>query len=141
MSPTQLTLAQVQDTDCILSFSPLVFGRRPGIYRVGAQAILARCLYAAMIPRGGIVYDPTFGCGILLLQGAALDGRALTGLSNAVTNAWAAEDFVSSASCVFTLVTGVLANKGARILLSNGGSYPLEVSLSSAGPALDALGS
>lgn len=140
MSTPALPLAQVQDTDCIQSFSPLVLCRRPGVYRYGAQAILARCLYSALIPRASLGYDTTFGQGVLLLPGASLSQRQLTGLQGAIQGAWAREDYVQSATCTVTLTNGLLSIVGT-ITLVDGVTYPLELSLSSAGAALDALGS
>ena len=140
MTTPALPLAQVQDTDCILSQSPLVLRRRPGIYRYGAQAILARCLYVALLPRGILLYDRNAGCGVSMLQGATLSQRQLRGLQGLIEGSWAAEDYVQSASCPVDLTSGTLALAGA-VTLVDGLTYSLELSLSSAGAALDALGS
>jgi hypothetical protein len=140
MSTPPYPLASVQDTDSILSFAPLVLGRRPGVYRYGAQAVLARCLYAAMLPRGSLLYDPAFGCGVMLLPGASLAPQQVSSLEGEILKAWLAEDYVqSSTTCTVSFAAGLLTITGA-IALVDGNTYPLELLLSSAGAALDALG-
>jgi len=136
---TAFPLASVQDTDCIVSMNPLVLGRQPGKYRTGSDAILARCLYAALLPQGILAYDTSFGESVLMLQGATLSQRQLRGLQGTIEAAWKGEDYVQAAACSVTLVSGLLTISGT-ITLVDGNTYPLELLLSAAGAALDALG-
>lgn len=132
-------LANVCDTDCLRSMSPLVLGRMPGKYAFGADAILRRCLYAALLPTGVLVYDGVFGEGILTIEGATLSAKQIRGLQGRLEAAWRAEDYVLAASCPVALVSGTLSLPGA-VKLVDGRTYPLEMTLSSAGASLDALG-
>jgi hypothetical protein len=136
---TQLSLSQVTDTDCLKSQSPLVFGRRPGIYVTGAAAVMRRVLYAWALPRGVLSYDKTFGEGLSLLEGKALAPRDILALQHRLTIAAGAEDFVSSASVTVAFAAGVLTIT-ASITLVDGVTYPLELSIDSVGAALSALG-
>lgn len=132
-------LASVQDTDCLRSMTPLVLGRMPGKYVFGPDAILRRVLYAWLLPANGLVYDSTFGESILTIEGATLSPKQIRGLRGRLEAAARAEDYVSAASCPVALVSGELQLPGA-ITLVDGRTYALELLLSSAGAALDALG-
>ena len=135
-----LLLAQVQDTDCIVSLRPLVLGRRPGAYVTGARAVLQRVLYRWLCPAvPWRDYDPTWGCGLLSLLGATLSPRQLLGLRQQLEGQAKLGDFVADAKAPLSLVDTALSVVGS-IKLVDGRSYPLEVLLSAAGPALDALG-
>ena len=132
-------LTSVQQTDCVLSQRPLVLGRQPGKYVYGARAVLQAILYRWYLPAGVLPYDPTFGEGLCLLLGATLSPRQILGLRGRLEAAARAEDFVASASVPVELVGTSLAVPGA-IKLVDGSIQPLELTLSSAGAALDALG-
>jgi hypothetical protein len=137
-----LALADVKDTDCLYSRRPLVLRRMPGKYVTGPAAVLRRVLYAWLLPSTGpqaLVYDPSFGVGLALLEGSTLGDGQLLGLRRALENAAEAEDFVLSASVPLALVDNEL-QVPATIKLVDGRTYALEVLLSSAGPALRALG-
>lgn len=139
-----LTLAQVTDTDCLRSGRPLVLGRMPGKYVTGAAVILRRILYRWALPKGVLAQyiDPAalvWGESLSLVEGATLSDRQLLGLRRRLEVAAEEEDFVQSASAPLDFTAGVLTVPGA-ILLADGLTYPLEVSISSAGAALDALG-
>lgn len=141
---TPLALAQVTDTDCLRSGRPLVLGRMPGRYVTGAQAILRRILYAWLLPKGVLrqyVADEglPFGEGLALLEGATLSPRQILGLRRRLEVSAGEEDFVAAARVPLTFEAGVLAVPG-EIQLVNGLTYPLEVSLSSVGAALDTIG-
>lgn len=139
-----ISLAQVTDTDCLRSGRPLVLGRMPGVYVTGAGAILRRILYRWALPKGILrqYIDPdalTFGEGLGILEGATFSPRQLLGLESALRRGAGLEDFVSSVSVALDFTAGVLTVP-ARITLTTGGTFPLEVSLSQVGAALDAIG-
>lgn len=134
-----LALSLVTDTDCVASMRPLVLRRMPGRYVTGPQAILRRVLYRWLIVAGQLVYDNSFGEGLLQVEGATLGPGQLLGLRRRLEVAAGAEDYVTSTSVPVVLVGTELRVPGV-IKLVDGKSYPLEVSISSAGAALRALG-
>ncbi len=134
-----LPLAQVVDTDCVVSQSPLVIGRRPGVYVRGAQAILRRILYAWCVPAGSVPYDLNFGCGLLGYDGTTLSPGQVLGLRRRLETAAVAEDYVLSAQALVTFANNILTVRG-NVVLVDGRAYPLEVSIGNAAAALDALG-
>lgn len=139
-----LTLAQVTDTDCLRSGRPLVLGRMPGKYVTGPAAILRRLLYRWLLPKGVLsqYIDParvTFGESLSLIEGVTLGDRQLLALRRRLEVSAGEEDFVVSAAVPLTFELGLLTVPGT-IVLADGGTYPLEVSVSQAGAALDAIG-
>lgn len=133
-----LRLADVKDTDCLRSQSPLVLGRMPGRYVTGAAAILRRVLYAWALPQV-LVYDETFGEGLLLYEGITLGPGQILGLRRSLERAAEAEDFVLAAQVPVALDGNTLSIPGT-IRLVDGRAYPLEVSIFQAGAALRAIG-
>lgn len=133
-----LALADVKDTDCLRSQRPLILGRMPGKYVTGAAAILRRVLYAWAIPPV-LLYDATFGEGLLLYEGITLGPGQILGLRRRLETAAEAEDFVLSAQVPVALEGNALSIPGT-IRLVDGRAYPLEVSISQAGAALRAIG-
>src|ERR1700733_3883368 len=118
---TPLPLASKVATDCVLSLAPLRLGRQPGKYVSGALAVLQGILYAWALPPGCLVYDGTFGCGLLGYSGRALSPPQILGLQGLRLRATRAEDYVSSATVSVTLTSsGVLVCSAPKVVLVDG---------------------
>jgi len=137
-APTPLPLASVCDTDCLFSRSPLVLKRMPGQYVYGVQAVLRRVLYGWLLPPV-LVYDRDFGEALVNYEGMTLSDVQILGLKGRLEASARAEDYVLAASVAVALV-GTSLSVAGRIALVDGRAYPLEVGISNAGAALDALG-
>jgi hypothetical protein len=112
----------------------------PGRYVTGVQAVLRRVLYGWLLPPV-LTYDPTYGAGLLLYDGATLGPSQILGLRRQLESLAIAEDYVRVAR-----VLPAMDNRRnalvvpAEIGLVDGRAYPLEVTIDAAGAALDAMG-
>ena len=136
-----IPLSQVRDPDCVASLSPLTFDSGTA-YVTGAVAILRRCLYAICTPRGALVWsEDSKGRGVDVrdLQNATLDVRGIAGWKRAIERQLRAVDYVVDAAAGLALYKGTWIVM-ATVVLEDGGTYPLEVSIADAGAALASLG-
>jgi hypothetical protein len=127
-----LALAEVRDLDCIVSLSPLTFDSTPKEI-TGARAILHRIVYAI--------------CGLFLdlrdLAGSTIDDTDRIGLEAAVERVTEEEDYVlpGGATCEIRVNqnTGTVTI-ALDVILVDGRTYALEVSVSEAGAVIVQLG-
>lgn len=121
-------LADVFDTDCVVSTNPLVFDDTCAFVK-GARAILQRILWRWCQLLGFVSYAPDLGIATPLLDidGATFSREDLSGLKGQLTKQAMAEDFVTDAVVILTLSDAGRLSVSAIITLTDGGQYPLEV--------------
>ncbi len=136
-----ISLDAVKDLDCVSSFSPLTFDLSAREV-TGADAVLRRILYRWCTRRGTLAWGTGVGVNrpVHDLGGTVFSSRDLLGLQQALAREARDEDFVISATVAASVDDdGVLSIAGA-ITLVDGLTYSLEVSVSEAAAALEALG-
>ncbi len=136
-----IPLSAVRDLDCVASLSPLTFDVGFS-YVTGAAAVLRRCLYIICSKRGSYLWsEDASGKGIDVrdLQNATLSPQGIEGWKRAIVRQLNSVDYVvaSAAGLVLYRGTWIIA---ATVVLEDGGTYPLEVSIGDAATAITALG-
>lgn len=121
-------LADVFDSDCVVSTNPLVFDDTCAFVK-GPAAILRRILWRWCQSLGFVSYAPDLGLATPLLDidGATFSREDLSGLKGQLTKQAMAEDFVTDAVVILTLTDAGLFTVSAVITMTDGGRYPLEV--------------
>lgn len=121
-------VADVLDMERVISFNPLTFDLTSA-FVAGWQAIARRILYRWCTRVGSDLSDPNYGVTIPLtsLRGVTLAPQDIRGIKADLARQALQEDFVTGAVINATLSEAGLLSVTARITLTDGLTYTLEV--------------
>lgn len=121
-------VADVLDMERVLSFNPLAFDLTSA-FVAGWQAVCRRILYRWCTRVGSDLSDPNYGVTIPItsLRGVTLAPQDLRGIRADLARQALQEDFVTGAVVNATLSPAGLLSISARITLTDGLTYALEV--------------
>jgi len=121
-------VADVLDMERVLTFNPLTFDMTSA-FVAGYQAVLRRILYRWCTRVGSDLSDPNYGVTIPLtsMRGVTLAPQDLRGIKADLARQALQEDFVTGAVINATLSEAGLLSISARITLTDGLTYALEV--------------
>jgi hypothetical protein len=121
-------VADVLDMERVLSLAPLAFDLTSA-FVAGWQAVCRRILYRWCTRIGSNLSDPNYGVTIPItsLRGVTLAPQDLRGIRADLARQALQEDFVTGAVVNATLSPAGLLSISARITLTDGLTYALEV--------------